>query len=102
MFKTNGTATYKGKLTTKTLTAKSVKFGGTQEPNVGTILPQEHTEVNGITHIRNLEVTNINGINWNDFYRSLYLKDSPQPIEGIKRIDVKHVLLIEERNKLTL
>lgn len=60
-----------------------MKFGGIRGPNVGTILPSEHTTVDGISRIRNLEVKTINGIDWNDFYSSLYLKDSPQPIEGI-------------------
>ncbi len=83
MVKRNGTATYKGKLTTKKLTAESIKFGGVQDPNVGTILPAEHKKLEGISRIRNLQVKTINGIDWNDFHSSLFLKDSPQPIEGM-------------------
>lgn len=82
LIKRNGSATYKGKLTTNKLTVKSIKFGGSQDPNVGTILPIEHKKVDGINRIRNLEVRSINGIDWNEFYSSLYLRDTPQPIEG--------------------
>lgn len=82
LIKTNGTATYKGKLTTKKLTAKSITFGGAPDPNVGTIFPVEDKKLEGISRIQNLEVKTINGIDWNDFYGSLYLKDSPQPIDG--------------------
>lgn len=63
-----------------------MKFGGIREPNVGTILPSEHTTVDGITQISNLEVKTINGIDWNDFCNSLYLKNSPRPIEGIQQL----------------
>lgn len=83
LVKKNGTTTYKGKLTTQKVTAKSIKFGGEQDPNVGTILPLHHKEVTGVTRIRNLEVKQINGIDWNEFYSSLYLTEAPRPIEGI-------------------
>ncbi|XP_037045485.1 uncharacterized protein LOC119080959 isoform X2 [Bradysia coprophila] len=82
LIKRNGTASFQGKLTTKKLTAKTIKLGGAQDPNVGTILPVAHKKVEGISRIQNLEVKSINGIDWNEFYGSLYLKDSPQPIEG--------------------
>lgn len=84
LVKRNGTATYNGQLTTKKLRAKAIKFSGHQDPNVGTILPVEHKKIDGISRIRNLEVKSINGIDWNEFYGSLYLTESPQPIEGIR------------------
>ncbi|KAJ6641891.1 hypothetical protein Bhyg_06836 [Pseudolycoriella hygida] len=84
LVKRNESASFKGKVTTKKLTAKSIKFGGSPEdPNVGTIFPAgEHKKVDGISRIINLEVQSINGVNWNDFYNSLYLLNSPRPIDG--------------------
>lgn len=52
---------------------------------MGTILQVEHKIVDGFNRIQNLEVKSINGIDWNDFFSSVYLKDSPKPIEGTTR-----------------
>lgn len=94
LIRRNGSATFKGKLTTNKLTVKSIKVAGTVDPTVGTILPLQHKKMEGITRIQNLEVKSINGIGWNDFYGSLYLKGSPQPIEGNMRFGFTFLLII--------
>lgn len=85
--KKSSNITFSHKITTNMVQANRILLNAVPEKfmdELGTTKERiTQLQTKSVPRVRQLFVRTINGIKWNEFYKSVYKKNAPLPIEGI-------------------